>query len=107
NKQIDLRPGEQAVSVDGKEITKAKVNVQQIMAWKEGYFRFSNASIQEILEDIQRWYAIKGVDYEIRSDERFTGAIKRTRSLAEVLDNIEEISNIKFKIVEGRVAVMK
>jgi len=107
NKRVDLRPGEQAVSIDGKDITKRKVNVQQIMAWKEGYFRFSNASIQEILEDIQRWYAIKGVDYEVRSDERFTGAIKRTRNLTEVLDNIEKISNIKFKIIEGRVIVMK
>src|SRR5690606_28106834 len=107
NKRVDLRPGEQAVSIDGKDITKRNVNVQQIMAWKEGYFRFSNASIQEILEDIQRWYAIKGVDYEVRSDERFTGAIKRTRNLTEVLDNIEKISNIKFKIMEGRVVVMK
>ncbi|NGM62051.1 DUF4974 domain-containing protein [Sphingobacterium sp. SGG-5] len=105
--EILLYPGEQAISRHGRGVVKQRVNVQEIIAWKDGYFRFTNASVQEILEDIQRWYAIEGVDYEFRSQERFTGAIKRTRKLTEVLDNIEKISNIKFKIVEGRIIVMK
>jgi len=105
--EILLHPGEQAISRHGRGVVKQRVNVQEIIAWKDGYFRFTNASVQEILEDIQRWYAIEGVDYEFRSQERFTGAIKRTRKLTEVLDNIEKISNIKFKIAEGRIIVMK
>jgi len=102
-----LVPGEQANGRAGKQLKKSKANFREVLAWREGYFRFSNASVREIMDDIVNWYDIQEVVYENNDQEYFTGSIVRSRSLQDVLKGIEKISNLKFVITEGRVIVRK
>jgi len=102
-----LKPGEQANGRAGNGIEKVKANFREVLAWRDGYFRFQNASVREIMNDIMNWYNIKDVVYEFNSEEHFTGSIVRSRSLQDVLHGMEKISNLKFEIREGRVFVRK
>lgn len=106
-KEVDLLPGDQVRAEKGVLQNKSKANLRNVLAWKEGYFRFTDASIKEIMNDIVNWYDIDDVDYEHASTETFTGSIVRTRSLNDVLQSIEKISNLRFQIKERRVIVRK
>lgn len=83
-------------------ITTEQVNVDDIIAWKKGRFVFSDMSLEAIAHQLERWY-----DVEIRFDDvvakyyRFTGVMKRYNELEQVLELIEETTNVRFK-VEGR-----
>ena len=96
-----LVAGEQAVLKEGV-ITTGQVNVDDIIAWKKGRFVFSDMSLEAIAHQLERWY-----DVEIRFDDvvakyyRFTGVMKRYNELEQVLELIEETTNVRFK-VEGR-----
>lgn len=106
DKDIKLIPGEQAVTNNSLgTLTKRVVDVDQVIGWKNGYFKFTDQPIEDIFDDLRKWYDIQGVDYETTKSERFTASIKRTRSLAEVLEKIEKVSSLRFKIEEGRVEV--
>lgn len=108
NQNIKLVPGEQsATNNKSGTLSKKTVDVDQIIGWKEGYFKFTNQPIKIILEELTRWYAIEAIDYQTDNNERFTASIKRSRSLNEVLGKIEKVSSLKFKIEEGRVIVIE
>lgn len=101
-----LVPGEQSKTNNKTgNLTKKEVDVDQIVGWKNGYFKFTDQPIEDIFEELTRWYDIKSVDYKTNNKERFTASIKRTRSLAEVLERIEKVSKLRFKIEEGRIEV--
>ncbi len=107
NAVLMLKPGEQANGRAGNGIEKVKANFREVLAWRDGYFRFQNASVREIMNDIMNWYNIQDVVYEFNSEEHFTGSIVRSRSLQDVLHGMEKISNLKFEVREGRVFVRK
>lgn len=104
-KALKLVPGEQAKAGKSIQLSKGKANFREDLAWRDGYFRFSNASIKDIMSDISTWYNITDIRYELNTDERFTGSIVRSRSLKEVLTAMEKIANLKFDMKEGRVIV--
>ena len=80
-------------------------NIKTAMAWKNGYFRFNNGSINEIMLQLGRWYNIE-VRYEGKlSEERFSGNISRNKNISEVLDMLSYSNAVKFK-VEGRVVTV-
>lgn len=102
-----LKPGMQSMSnnvVD--EIKTYPVDIRQVLAWKEGYFRFKNDDIKSVLEKMKKWYAIEGYDILVAKPVLFTGSVRRTRKLSDLLKQLEKTSSYKFTIVEGRVQVM-
>lgn len=101
-----LSPGEQAYAVfDKPGIRKRRVDINQVLSWKNGYFNFINSSMDEILEELAEWYDIEYIEWNKVSKERFTLSLARTRSLAELLNKIELISAVKFTIKERRIIV--
>ncbi|MCY4780148.1 FecR domain-containing protein [Sphingobacterium sp. UT-1RO-CII-1] len=102
-----IKPGMQSVSdqISG-ELQHKSVEIQDVLAWKEGYFRFNEDDIRSVLNKIKSWYAIEEFEILAITNDRFTGAVKRTQKLSELLEQLEKISSYKFKIIEGRVIVM-
>lgn len=101
-----LEPGEQALTRSGHaRIEKRKVNVSPAVAWKHGYFDFVNTPVTEILEELADWYDIEGIEWHKKTDESLTLSLARTRSLSELLDKIELITDLKFVIKERRLVV--
>jgi len=97
-----LTPGQQAqVSSAGQLQLVNNVDLEEIMAWKNGYFNFHNADIKAVMRELSRWYDID-VSFEGNvPDQQFNGEIGRSLSLKEVLDGLA-FTNVKFKIEEGR-----
>lgn len=101
---VVLLPGQQAVlsSKPGKQpVTLLKdADTDQAVAWMNGYFQFSQAGVQTVMQQIARWYDID-VSYEGNlPDRKFSGEISRSSNLSEVLKGLS-VSGINFRR-EGR-----
>jgi len=105
---VVLHPGWQATTDEiAKGISTDTVDLRDVTAWKEGYFRFNDHTIEEVMAQLAAWYNIKHVYLEEQTQDRFTGSITRGQKLSEVLVQLAEISNYRFKIKEGSVYIMK
>lgn len=101
-----LFPGEQAslhTSVDVLHTSK-NVDVDEVMAWKNGYFQFSGANIQAILREAARWYGATVV-YEGSVDETFTGSLPRSSDISQLLKILEATDKVQFRIVGNQIIV--
>ncbi len=102
-----LRPGEQAIyrSANAKGfLVTNKVNMDEVMAWKNGRFIFAGADIQSVMRQLERWYDVDATYTNIPTDH-FNGKISKNVNLSQVL-RVLELSGVNFKI-EGKKIVIK
>jgi transmembrane sensor len=101
-----LVPGQQAkLFKDKDQINIKTVNTEDAISWKNGYFLFDNQEIKSIMKIMSRWY---DVDIEYRNSnkhERFGGTFSRSSNMSEILNNLERIGNVHFKIEAKKVIV--
>ncbi|WP_411273003.1 FecR family protein [Daejeonella sp.] len=97
-----LKPGEQSLtSASHSDIKVQHTDTEKAIAWKNGYFKFKNTPIMEIMKEIERWYDVELVyDGKLAPDE-FTGYISTDVKISGVLKMLEESGGIKFT-VKGR-----
>lgn len=106
-KRVALKPGQQALVSSTGAIRRSEVDVNSIMAWRKGYFRFDDESIESIVNIISRWYDIKEIKYEGKFNDRFTGTFQRSKELSQLLTHLEKLSSMRFKIEGRRVVIME
>lgn len=110
NREVLLKPGQQlryserkAADLPAGEAVRldvSQVDAQFEVAWKHGFFRFHNVSLEELMRQICRWYNME-VEYRgVSTKHEFVGEIERSAPLAEVLA-ILEVGNLSFTI-DGR-----
>jgi len=100
SKQVS--PGQQAiVSVNLSDIKVNIADTEEAVAWKNGLFEFNNASLTQIMNQLERWYDLK-IDYSSLPAKRYNGMVPRSANLSRVLQMLEVTGNIKFKIEEQR-----
>ena len=83
------------------------VNVQEVTAWKNGYFHFDHSSLENTMRQLARWYDID-VHYEGQlPPQQFmgTGKIQRNLPLSVVLKGLEN-DQIHFKLQGRELTVM-
>ena len=102
-----LSPGQQAkIYRDKSGINIKTVNTDDVMSWKNGYFLFDNQEIKSIMKIMSRWY---DVDIEYKNSnkhDRFGGTFSRSSNMSEILNNLERIGNIHFKMEAKKVIVL-
>eukprot|EP00697_Spironema_sp_BW2_P012862 gnl/Spiro4/29528_TR14455_c0_g1_i1.p1 gnl/Spiro4/29528_TR14455_c0_g1~~gnl/Spiro4/29528_TR14455_c0_g1_i1.p1 ORF type:complete len:400 (+),score=-51.45 gnl/Spiro4/29528_TR14455_c0_g1_i1:2029-3228(+) len=100
HKSVLITPNQQAKVIPGKADIKVvdSVNVDEVLAWKNGFFQFSEANIETVMKQISRWYDVT-IIYQGKGEltDHFNGKIPRTFSLAKVL-KILELNDIRVKI---------
>lgn len=104
NRKMFLSPGNQILlSRSNNNMEKRKANVHEAIAWKNGRFLFDNRSLEEIMNDLARWYNIEVFYYsnDIR-EERFRVDVEKYDTIDKILDLIEKTGDVKFRI-KGRV----
>ena len=107
NNTVILQPGQQAKVYDNeKEIKIAKVDADEIVAWRNGYFVFEDATIQYIMKHLARWYDIDVAYKGEVTDQKFWGSFKKVENVNELLTSLETYGNVQFKITGRRVVVM-
>jgi ferric-dicitrate binding protein FerR (iron transport regulator) len=103
-----LKPGQQArINNNGNSNIKVlnDVNMDEVMAWKEGKFRFDkNTDIGAIMRQISRWYNVD-IEYQGEIDQRFWGSISKNVEVSQVLKILEATGGVKFKIEENKIIV--
>lgn len=100
-----LKPGEQGL-LDGNTIHIAKVDVREVMAWKEGFFDFADADIQTVMQEFARWYDLDIVFDGQQTKETFTGRIPRSWTFAKVMDIMGTFKSTHIT-AEGRRIMIK
>lgn len=103
-KIVLLEPGTEAVWEKGtSEITKRKVNVADVIAWRDGEFVFAEEDIEVMMRMLARWYEIEFVfDGGRQEKHTFSGRMSKYNSLSEVLEMITFAGGPAFR-QEGKV----
>ncbi|HVI48535.1 MAG TPA: FecR family protein [Chitinophaga sp.] len=103
-----LQPGEQAAMPHtiSTKFRRTKPDIQEVIAWKNGEFRFTNAGIRYIMRQMARWY---DVDVEYRGNIdllRLSGQVPRKEDISLLLDAFETTGKVHFTI-EGRKIIVQ
>lgn len=102
---VVLQPGQQATVAEfGSIKTRNNTDLEEVVAWKKGFFHFQNADIKTVMRQLSRWYDVEVSYPATLPDWSFTGEIGETLTLKEVLDGLA-FTNIKFKI-DGRKLIL-
>lgn len=99
-----LKPGDEASIANGM-LNVQKVDTYKSIAWKEGMFYFHEDGIQEILDQIARWYDVK-IQYKGEpGTKKYSGDIRRQATLNQVLEMLNAVSGADFTLKDRTVTV--
>jgi transmembrane sensor len=100
-----LKPADESVfSAKGSLETLHHVNVDEITAWKNGFFHFDHTDLESTMRQFARWYDITVVYQASIAPQEFMGKIPRNMSLATVLKGLEG-EHVHFKLDGKQVTV--
>jgi transmembrane sensor len=104
-----LMPGEQAVCTADSRLTihdKKDVDLESIMAWKNGLFHFENVDLRSVMRQLSRWYDIE-VEYKgaVKNEPLFI-EVPRNTNLSDVLKVIESTAGLRLTIEGKKVTVL-
>jgi len=106
NQSNKLKPGEQLqVNANGQMKMSNDVDLEQVMAWKNGRFRFNSVDIQSIMRQASRWYDVD-VEYKGKINETFSGGISRNVNASQLLHILELTGKVNFEI-NGKKIIVK
>jgi ferric-dicitrate binding protein FerR (iron transport regulator) len=107
-KDVMLKPGQQArMEYSTGCIYVEPADIQQVIAWKTGFFEFDNANLADIMRQASRWYDID-IDMDITAHNRaktYGGRISRNLPLSELL-NMLEANGATFNL-QGRKLIVR
>ncbi|MBN9384932.1 MAG: FecR domain-containing protein [Chitinophagaceae bacterium] len=100
-----LDPGQQARLDKNNALTVVSdIDMEEVMAWKNGYFSFRHADVPTVMHQLQRWYDVT-IEYKGSiPDIRFAGDIPRNLNASQVLKILEK-ANVHFTIDGNKIIV--
>jgi len=107
DRKIIIKPGQQAVSIDGKILVR-QADVESALDWHRGDFVFDDDDFKATMRKISRWYDVEVV-YDHSAPEVLLpgGWISRSKSLSAVIKIMELTGKVHFKIEGRRIVVTK
>jgi ferric-dicitrate binding protein FerR (iron transport regulator) len=102
-----LKPGQQAVMHNSRFTIHDNVDLEAIMAWKNGLFHFENADIKAVMRQLARWYDVDVVykNPAAKSDPLFID-MSRNANLSDVLKALELSGSARFHIEGKKIIVL-
>jgi transmembrane sensor len=102
---VILKPGEQAVvTTNNKLQTTNSVDINQVIAWKNGVFDFNHANLQTVLKQLARWYDIDVKFEGPVPTKTYRGKITRDQTLSQMIKILQDVE-VNFRI-EGRTLIV-
>ncbi len=80
-----LVPGQQLQIEKGRFNLVDKVNIENVIAWKNGAFNFSNNDVPTVLRQLARWYDIEVIYTGQIPSNKISGEMGRNLKLSDVL----------------------
>lgn len=106
HQQLFLKPGEKSV-LAGQRLAVENASLEEILAWKNGYFRFNDEPITSVMRKLARWYNIDVAYQGAVSADGINGKISKYKNISQVLKALEATKTVRFKVEGRRVIVMK
>jgi len=106
HEQMVLKPNQQSI-LDKRSYALNlidPIDVDEIIAWKNGRFQFNDASIESIMRQAARWYDVD-ISYDGKVDQQFRGTIPRQVNLSTLLKILEATGWVHFRIDGKKVTV--
>jgi hypothetical protein len=98
-----LKPGQQSVFRQGKT-SILPADIEETVAWKEGWFLFNRLELQAIVRQLSRWY---NIDFDITGtigNKQFSGIVSKSNNISEVL-KIMENTGVTFTLRDQKIYV--
>ncbi|MBV4357302.1 FecR family protein [Pinibacter aurantiacus] len=103
---IVMTPGQQAIAGGDDLKISNRVNIESVIAWKNGTFYFEGVSFSDIMKEVERWYDVK-VEYEGAVPTiQFEGEISRDMSLQDFLTTLSRYG-VHYRLENRRVVVLR
>jgi len=105
--RVYLEPGEKAVlNKTSGNMNVSTADIEQAVAWKNGYFIFSDENIESIMRKVSRWYNVDVTFKGSMNNKDFVGTISRNKNVSELLRMLELTGAVHFSIEGRRIIVM-
>lgn len=102
----NLKPGEQSqLSKTGKTNVLKDVDVNEVIAWKNGLFHFNGSDIGTVMRQLSRWYDVEVV-YKGKVDELFFAQIPKNIKLSQMLEALQMTGKVHFQVNGNKIIVM-
>ncbi|MEI2272416.1 FecR domain-containing protein [Sphingobacterium sp. ML3W] len=106
-KEIFIDAGNGVKMVNSQLVAFPIPDMEEATAWKDGYFYFDNKNMQQILDELSRWYGIN-IESNVSLDKRrYKGGIKRDVTLAEVCNLLKDLTGYQLTIDKEKLIVNK
>ncbi len=105
NNVVMLHPGEQAQAGAVIKVNR-NVDMEQVMAWKNGLFSFKDSDIGTIMRQLSKWYDVN-VHFNDSISEHFYGEISRDKNISSVLNMLQTTGSVHFKMTGNNIEVKK
>jgi len=99
-----LQPIKGVVTSDLIKVVKVE-DLDDALAWKNGFISLNNSGIKDIMRTLSRWYNIE-VNYPGKvPDYKFSGSISRSENLSTVIKTLE-YNGVHFKLQNNVISVL-
>lgn len=105
--EVEMKPGE-LLCYDRRTGTLSvkSVDTRQYVAWKDGYFAFEDATLEEIMQKLALWYNVE-VFFQSEEAKRFvfTGFMRKYEQIDTILAAVRDVTGVRYSI-SGRTVVI-
>lgn len=93
-----------SISKQGIIGAEKTVDVDKIIAWKNGYFHYSSDNLKTIMRQLARWYNVDVV-YKGNVDLHFTGQLPRKSDVTSVIEKLELTGEAHFTVKGNQILI--
>lgn len=104
---MNLQPSQQAdLNIAQNRLVIKEVDVNSVVAWKNGQFIFKGERLEDIMTALARWYDFEVVYQNDKlRDMVFAGKLNRLESIRPILEIIESTDKINIE-VQGKILIL-
>ncbi len=104
--EVMLKPGEQVVVPEGGKPLVRLADVSVVTAWHRGFFVFRNASLEQIMKELGRWYGLEVFfNSERVKEKRFSIELQRSYTMREVVDILQKTGSLSIEVKNRTVII--
>jgi len=106
-RMLRLIPNQQSLSAKNSIKLNENIDVNDDVAWVKGDFVFRAATLENIMNELSRWYGVK-LNYTDGVDKSLIlgGYISRSKKLSEVLKMIELTKLVRFRLNDNGLTIL-
>ncbi len=100
-----IKPGTQAqVNKNGDIQMDNSVDMNEVIAWKNGLFSFKGTDIESIMRQVSRWYDVD-VIFKEPIKEKFYAEVSKSTNVSTLLEMLQATKAVQFNVEGNTITV--